>query len=175
MLTYAKFVMLGHEQADDSPLPVVDRTDPVVQRMEKHMYASRMTATSSVSGQPVLSITGVSREPNTLDVETWPALPTSGATEPRKITVPVIIKDENDCKIDQTILEDMSGAAWKEVLVQAAGGEGILSDAQQNAIINYARDRRTPMVEKSAIGKPKPFKLWWILERMSCLAYDMKE
>ncbi|EKG13138.1 hypothetical protein MPH_09713 [Macrophomina phaseolina MS6] len=175
MLTYAKFVMLGHEQADDSPLPVVDRTDPVVQRMEKHMYASRMTAASSVSGQPVLSITGVSREPNTLDVETWPALPTSGATEPRKITVPVIIKDENDCKIDQTILENMSGAAWKEVLVQAAGGEGILSDAQQNAIINYARDRRTPMVEKSAIGKPKPFKLWWILERMSCLAYDMKE
>lgn len=177
MLTYAKVVMLGHEQPDESPLPMVDRTDPIVQMMETHMYACRMMAAPSAPGQPVFSVTGVSKkEPSALEVEAWPSLPTQSAkSEPRRKSIPAVIKEENGYELDLDLPGNMPEAVWKDILVQAAGGEAILSDAQQNAIIGCARDRTTPMVEKSAVGKPKTFKLWWILERMNCLAYEMKE
>ncbi|KAL1630215.1 hypothetical protein SLS54_001075 [Diplodia seriata] len=176
MLTYAKVVMLGHEQGDDSPLPQVDRADPIMQMMQTHLFACHMTAIPSAHGDPVLAVTGTTPEFTQLDVDAWPSLPTpAGKSAPQRATIPVAIREENGYERDSDLLGEIPEHVWKDILVQAAGGHQILSNAQQNAIVGYARGRTTVTLEKSELGKPRPFKLWWILERMGCLAYETKD
>lgn len=168
--------MLGHEQAENSPLPVVERSDPIVQMMETHLYACRMMVTPSVVGEPVLAVTSVGPKPAELELEAWPTLPSlAGKSSPRRTTIPGVVREEDGYERDSDLPGDLPAEVWKEILVQAAGGERILSDAQQKAIVHYARDTTAPMLEKGEMGKPKPFKLWWILERMGCLTYQLKE
>ncbi|KAL1652232.1 hypothetical protein SLS58_000359 [Diplodia intermedia] len=176
MLTYAKVLVLGHEQGDDSPLPQVDRADPIMQMMQTHLFACHMTAIPSAHGDPVLAVTGTTPEFTQLDLDAWPSLPTPASkSAPQRTTIPVAIREENGYERDSDLLGEIPEHVWKDILVQAAGGHQILSNAQQTAIVGYARDRTTVTLEKSELGKPRPFKLWWILERMGCLAYEIKD
>ncbi|KAK0664651.1 hypothetical protein DIS24_g257 [Lasiodiplodia hormozganensis] len=176
MLTYAKVLMLNHEQGEDSPLPIVDRADPIMQMMQTHLFASRMVATPSAHGDPVLAVTETTPEFTQLDVESWPSLPAPvGKPAPQKTSIHVAIEEEDGYERDSDLLGEIPEHVWKDILVQAAGAHHILSNAQQDAIVHYARDRTTARLEKGELGKPRPFKLWWILERMGCLAYEIKD
>lgn len=63
--------------------------------------------------------------------------------------------------------------AWRRILGQFAGFNGILSADQQLSILRYAMDRRTLSKESEVLGLTFATQIWRILEATGCLTYEM--
>ena len=62
---------------------------------------------------------------------------------------------------------------WRRILGLATGAEGIMSESQQQSILQWAMDRKTLRQESESLGLRASAQCWKILEATGCLAYDM--
>ncbi|KAF2137001.1 uncharacterized protein K452DRAFT_236556, partial [Aplosporella prunicola CBS 121167] len=177
MLAYARVVMLGKEPDEDSLLPGVTSHDPV------HAYASKMMATTTVPGEPILAITGVSDKPSAPQVIDYTSLPRASGHPnkpsppsdhwkdyPQTSNVSSVIEADNR---DSGLSGDLPEALWQQILAEATGCQGVLSDVQQKNIIRYARDPATTAFEQQGKSKPESAQLLLILDAMGCLEYKL--
>lgn len=64
---------------------------------------------------------------------------------------------------------------WWRILGQAAGAQGILSQAQQKSVLTWAMDRNTLRREKEWLCEKDGNQIWHVLHGMSCLAYEVDQ
>lgn len=62
---------------------------------------------------------------------------------------------------------------WKRILAYASDSHGVLSDAQQDAVVSFARDWANLKPENQLLSKQRSVQIWSVLETMGCLTYDM--
>lgn len=62
---------------------------------------------------------------------------------------------------------------WRRIIATAAGAEGIMSEAQQLSMLQWAWDRNTLSRESESLGLKDSAQIWKVLEATGCLAYDM--
>ena len=64
-------------------------------------------------------------------------------------------------------------SVWRQILGLAAGAEGIMSELQQQSVLQWAMDRNTLRQESESLGLRASAQCWKILEATRCLAYEM--
>lgn len=62
---------------------------------------------------------------------------------------------------------------WRRILALAAGAEGIMSELQQQSVLQWAMDRSTLRQESESLGLRASAQCWKILEATGCLAYEL--
>jgi len=62
--------------------------------------------------------------------------------------------------------------AWWRIMGYLAGADGILSEEQQKAVLEWAMDRDTLRMERDFRGKKDVLQIWKVLSGMQCLAYE---
>lgn len=62
---------------------------------------------------------------------------------------------------------------WRRIIGLAAGAEGIMSESQQQSVLQWAMDRATLRQESESLGLRASAQCWKILEATGCLAYEM--
>ena len=62
---------------------------------------------------------------------------------------------------------------WRRIIGLAAGAEGIMSESQQQCVLQWAMDRKTLRQESESLGLRASAQCWKILEATGCLAYEM--
>ncbi|KAF1991998.1 hypothetical protein K402DRAFT_459205 [Aulographum hederae CBS 113979] len=63
---------------------------------------------------------------------------------------------------------------WHRIYCYACDMDPVLSEAQTNAVFAYARSRETLALERDWVHKGMSVQMWTVLERMGCLAYDVR-
>ncbi|KAK8195202.1 uncharacterized protein BKA78DRAFT_351105 [Phyllosticta capitalensis] len=206
MLAYARVVMFGRAQEEHSPLPVVDRMEPIMQMMSTYLNAASASAptitpcapSSTGTIAPSLAATAHSITPcaltsTNLNVPSLPVTECSITPQPPldytavttlngsggksnlpRTTIPTIFEEDDRHERDTCLPGELPEEIWQQITLQAAGGENVLSEHQQKAIISYARSNTASELEKGDLGKTEAAQLWWILERMGCLAYEVR-
>ncbi|KAK7529203.1 hypothetical protein IWX46DRAFT_535821, partial [Phyllosticta citricarpa] len=173
MLAYAR-VMFNHAQDEHSPLPVVDRL-PIIQLMDTHMNGPCTTASSQEHAPPAATTASSANSESKPLHTTYPVLQCKGAKSIcQRTTIPTILEENDGFERDPNLLGELPEDLWQGITLLAAGGADILSEQQQKAVIYYARDKTSDELEKGDLGKPEAAQLWWILQRMGCLAYEMR-
>ncbi|KAI9714431.1 MAG: hypothetical protein M1820_000392 [Bogoriella megaspora] len=74
---------------------------------------------------------------------------------------------------DTTLPKDLPMPLLQDILVRAAGA-GVLTERQQQSVMAYAQNMETLAEECKMLGKPKSSQIWWALNEMDCLAYEIK-
>ena len=64
---------------------------------------------------------------------------------------------------------------WCKIIGQAAGAQGILSQAQQKSVLSWAMDRNTLRREKEWLCEKEGNQIWHVLDGMKCLAYEIDQ
>ncbi|KAF2460561.1 hypothetical protein BDY21DRAFT_167775 [Lineolata rhizophorae] len=63
---------------------------------------------------------------------------------------------------------------WQRILALSTDPNGVLSKAQQKAVVNWAGNKCTLRTERGLLGKPRSVQIWNVLDNMGCLEYEMK-
>ncbi len=64
---------------------------------------------------------------------------------------------------------------WRRILGLAAGAEGVMSESQQQSVLQWAMDRKTLRQESESLGLRASAQCWKILDATGCLAYEMEK
>ncbi len=67
---------------------------------------------------------------------------------------------------------DFSFGVWRRIIAEAAGANGIMSEAQQRSVLRWGMDRGTLNREMESLGLPENVQIWKVLEGTDCLAYE---
>ncbi|KAK8173794.1 hypothetical protein IWX90DRAFT_476363 [Phyllosticta citrichinensis] len=173
MLAIAR-VLFNRVRDENSPLPVVDRM-PIMQMMDTHLNASSAAASSEADlPHPSATDSFATAELNSNHATYQVAQCKAAKFIHQNTTVPTILEENDDFERDPDLVGELPEDLWQGITLQAAGGKDIVSEQQQRAIIYYARDKASEELEKGDLGKPEAAQLWWILQRIGCLAYEMR-
>ncbi|KAI9722894.1 MAG: hypothetical protein M1812_001342 [Candelaria pacifica] len=144
-------------------------------------YATAIT-TSSVDSEPVLAITGVSPIPITPTVTYKSTKPSPGTTatqhsspslESNVRTSPLSVSIKIDEDDNDELLYGLNKNLWIRIITDITDPDGILSETQREAIIEWAMDTNTLNRERELLGKPEYIQIWRLLDGVGCLAYDV--
>ncbi len=156
-------------------------SDPAVPSKAEATYASKLMIDTSVSGEPILAITGVSTSPTTPTIlrnrngstvitpassRHTPSLDNSLQISP----ISLVINTSSD---ESELPYGLPGALWRRIITEASGAMGVVSDEQQKSIMAWARNRSTLGREREVLGKSESGQIWRVLDGMGCLSYDI--
>ncbi|KAF2089326.1 hypothetical protein K490DRAFT_54942 [Saccharata proteae CBS 121410] len=196
MLAYARAVLItnGQDSFEKTPSSLTVQY-PLAQLTSTHAYVSRMLATSTDAPEPIFGVTGVSDEPtipqvpdfsnSTSDKKNYNNPPSllqqqimdsrnaaAATTHTTTLHARIEASDHNDREPDN--LGQLPHDVWRHILTLVSQGYGVLSEEQQVAIMEYAKDPANRDFEKSHLGMPECSQIWHIVDKMGCLEYLVK-
>ena len=63
---------------------------------------------------------------------------------------------------------------WRRLVAYVVDADGVMSEEQQGAMVDWAMHKRTLAQEIESLGKPKSAQIWKVLDATDCLAYEMR-
>ena len=85
---------------------------------------------------------------------------------------PAASQSDDEWRTTVVLPREFPEGVWTRILAHTAGADGILSSAQQRAVVRWAMDKSTLNEEMGALGKTEQQQIWKVLNGMKCLAYD---
>ncbi|KAF2841830.1 hypothetical protein M501DRAFT_1013218 [Patellaria atrata CBS 101060] len=151
-------------------------------------YASDLVVAPSPSSTPIFAITSTSNQPTYASVTEYGSVtefnkrkkqpsPTKVGPKgaPVKSTVRAKIVVGSGGISDPGLPMQLPMKVWRQIILCAAKGEGVVSEEQQDRIIAYAQDRASLEIERGFANKNDSIRMWRILEAIGCLTYQVRE
>lgn len=63
---------------------------------------------------------------------------------------------------------------WRRIVADVVDADGVMSEEQQGAMVDWSMHKRTLAQEIESLGKPKSAQIWKVLDATGCLAYEMR-
>lgn len=99
-----------------------------------------------------------------------PTPPPSSPTAPTAPTAP----DEPKVPYRTHLPYGLPSDLWRRILALAIDANGIMSAAQQEAMVSWALNRASLAQEIESLGKPRSAQIWKVLHTTGCLAYEIR-
>lgn len=72
------------------------------------------------------------------------------------------------------LLSGLPMDVWRRIVAHVVNADGVMSEEQQAAMVDWAMRKRTLAQEIESLGKPKSAQIWKVLDATGCLAYEMR-
>ncbi|OCK81185.1 hypothetical protein K432DRAFT_326805 [Lepidopterella palustris CBS 459.81] len=186
MLVYSRYFFLRMRTEETSSGGQIKSTPK-----SRHSYSPTMLPSPPEESEPLYPITMAYKAPASPSVPIYSNTPHANGTNGYRSVVQNkidIAMDRARQKIMPPNMErierdnrnarnpgSLSNELWRRIIVQAAGAGGILTSEQQKKVIHWAGDStELRTTAKEMKGKGLAVRIWCVLEKMDCLAYDMK-